>query len=494
MCGFVGVIGVPHAARELFIALQTVQHRGQDSAGIATKDGDRFPLLKEMGTVPLALREHELGSLHGRSGIGHVRYPTFGRPVRDDAQPFFNRQPGLLMAHNGNVTNYDELKSRLGNSSIHLLSSCDVEPVMCLMSEKLMALRPRDHTIDDAVEVIREIQETVKGAYTIVVLGELEGKDTMILFRDRLGLRPGVWGSREGAYMVASESVALDALGYKYEGQADPAEVLFFRENEPVIRRVVSTTEKRAPCIFEHIYFARPDSIIDDKTVYEVRLQLGERLAEEFKGRGHDIDTVIPIPDTSRPAATSLAEALGKPLREGFIKNRYSGRTFIMPDQSSRTSALRLKLNPIRSEIAGRRILLVDDSIVRGNTVRSIIALVRDMKPAAVHLAIYSPPVTNPCYYGIDMSRPRELIARRYLRDQPYTLERQRAYEDALAMELDLDSLTYLSLDGLDAVASWPKCAACFDGRYPQPLTIQQREAIEENRDRGQMEKVGPVG
>jgi len=485
MCGFVGVAGVPHAAREIFIALQTLQHRGQDSAGIATKDGTRFPILKQMGTVPIALPEHELGSLHGRIGLGHVRYPTFGRPVREDAQPFFYRQPGVVMAHNGNITNYDSLQGRLAESSIHLMSSCDIEPVLCLFADKLMAQRPKDHTIDDAVVALTDIQRHVTGAFSVAGVAELDGADTLFVFRDRFGIRPAVWGARGGSYMVTSESVALDALGYEFRGEVDPGEVVFFRENEPPIHRALNPVVRRAPCIFEHIYFARPDSVIDDRTVYEVRLDLGRRLAEEFSERGFEVDTVIPVPDTSRPAATALAEALEKPMREGFIKNRYSGRTFIMPDQVTRTTALRLKLNPIRSEIAGRRVLLVDDSIVRGNTVRSIIALVQDMKPAAVHLAIYSPPVLSPCYYGIDMSRSEELVARRHLDahgDGPPTRAWQRRYEDEMARELNLDSLTHLSIEGLDAVANWPKCAACFTGSYPQPLTPEQRSAIEVNR------------
>ncbi len=486
MCGFVGVIGVPHAARELFIALQTLQHRGQDSAGIATKDGDRFPVLKEMGTVPLALREHELGSLNGRVGLGHVRYPTFGRPVRDDAQPFFYRQPGVLMAHNGNVTNYHELKAALAESSIHLLSSCDIEPVLCLFATALMAQRPRGHTIEDAVIALREVQARVTGAYTVATVLELDGEDTLVVFRDRLGIRPGVWGRRGDAFMVSSESVALDALGYECAREIDPGEALFLRAGREPITRELSASSRRAPCIFEHIYFARPDSVIDERTVYEVRLSLGRRLADELRQHGHEIDTVIPVPDTSRPAATAIAEALGKPMREGFIKNRYSGRTFIMPDQTTRNTALRLKLNPIRTEIEGKRVLLVDDSIVRGNTVRSIIALVRDMNPAAVHLAIYAPPVTHPCYYGIDMSRPEELIARRHLDrsglSRP-TLEWQRRYEAELADELLLDSLTHLSNEGLHEVASWPLCSACFTGEYPAPLSDAQREAIEINRN-----------
>ncbi len=491
MCGFIGVVGVPSAAREIFIALQTLQHRGQDSAGIATKDGDRFPVIKEMGTVPLALHDEDVAKLTGRIGIGHARYPTFGRPVKDDAQPFFYRQPGVLMAHNGNITNYDTLKRTLHDSSIHLLSMCDIEPVMCLFADSLMKLRPKDHTIDDALAALRHTYPQVAGAFSIVGAAELDGEDTLFVCRDTAGIRPAVWGRRGGSFMVASESVALDALGYTRMAEVDPGQVIFFREDREPIQGTVMESTRRAPCVFEHIYFARPDSVLDGRTVYEVRLELGRRLAQEWSARGMEIDTVIPVPDTSRPAATAFAEAIGKPHREGFIKNRYFGRTFIMPDQPARSLALRLKLNPIRCEIEGKRVLVIDDSIVRGNTVRSIIALVRAQNPKEIHLAIYSPPVISPCYYGIDMSIPEELLARRHLGldfSGSLTLERQRAYENEVAQELGLDSLTYLSQEGLEAVASWPKCAACFTGRYPQPLSDEQRFAIELNR--GEVERV----
>ena len=489
MCGFIGIVGKRQAAREIHIALQTLQHRGQDAAGIATKDESRFPLFKALGTVPHAIAESHVEALTGRIGVGHVRYPTFGRTVQEDAQPFFYRQPGVLMAHNGNITNYDSLAEALADESVHLISTCDIEPVMCLFAGKMMERRRKGHTVDDATDAFAHVLDSVTGAYSVVGVAELDGVDTLFTFRDPRGIRPAVWGEREGAFAVASESVALDALGYEYRGDVEPGEIMFFRAGErPITRNPERHQPEHAACIFEHIYFARPDSIIDRKTVYEVRLAMGRRLAEEWRTRGHDVDTVIPIPDTSRPAATALGEALGKPIREGFIKNRYSGRTFIMPDQVARNSALRLKLNPIRSEIKNKRVLLVDDSIVRGNTVRSIIQLVRSLGPREVHLAIFSPPVTHPCYYGIDMSVPTELVARQHLGldfEGPLTLERQRAYEDTLAAELNLDSLTHLSHQGLDHVATWPKCAACFTGRYPEPLSVSQRDAIEAQRSAG---------
>ncbi len=491
MCGFVGVVGVPSAAREIFVALQTIQHRGQDSAGIATKDGDSFPVIKAMGTVPHALHDEDLNKLTGRIGLGHARYPTFGRPVKDDAQPFFYRQPGVLMAHNGNITNYGALKRILRDSSIHLLSTCDIEPVMCLFADRLMKIRPKDHTIDDAVTALKHTYPKVTGAFSVVGVANLDGQDTLFVFRDATGIRPAIWGRRNGSFMAASESVALDALGYSTQGEVAPGEVIFFPEGKEPIHREVMKSEQQAPCIFEHIYFARPDSILDERTVYETRLALGRRLAEEWLARGFEVDTVIPIPDTSRPASTAFAEAIGKPHREGFIKNRYFGRTFIMPDQPTRSLALRLKLNPIRCEIEDKRVLIIDDSIVRGNTVRSIIALVRAQNPKEVHLAIYSPPVLSPCYYGIDMSMPEELLARRHLGLDfrgALTIERQREYEDEVANEIGVDSLTYISQDGLSEVASWPKCAACFTGEYPQPLTDDQKQAIE--LDRGEVERV----
>jgi amidophosphoribosyltransferase len=293
--------------------------------------------------------------------------------------------------------------------------------------------------------------------------------------RDRNAIRPAIIGKRgDGSWMVASESVALDILGFERAMEPEGGEAVVLRAGQPPIVRKLDQTV-HAPCVFEFIYFARPDAVMDGKSVYEVRLELGAKLVERIRGKGLEVDVVVPVPDTARPAATALAEGLGKPLREGFIKNRYSGRTFIMPDQLTRTAALRLKLNTLPSEIAGRRVLLVDDSIVRGTTLRRVIELLRDAKAAEVHLAIHSPPVRHPCFYGIDMSTEAELFARRFSSDLE-TLERDAA------RQLGADSLTYLPVEAMDAAFGGSRCAACFDGDYPQPLGEQDRAAIVDDR------------
>ncbi len=477
MCGFVGVVGAKDVGPEIHLALQALQHRGQDSAGIATMtaDGRRFPARRGLGNCAYALGAADLDALEGPIGIGHVRYPTIGRGVLEDAQPFFYRQPGVLMAHNGNVTNYEELRESLADRSIHLLSHCDVEPALCELADALNRAAPSGHTIDHAVIGLRAMRERVRGSYSIAAALMLDGEPTLVVVRDPHGIRPAIVGRRgDGSWIVASESVALDALGYSRFEVPAPGEALFLRAGKEPIRRSLSAGEP-APCVFEFIYFARPDSYIEGRSVYEVRLGLGEALAERLKKKGVSADVVIPVPDTARPAATTLAESLGVPLREGFIKNRYSGRTFIMADQLTRTAALRLKLNTLPSEIRGRRVLLVDDSIVRGTTLGRVIALVREAEAAEIHLAIHSPPVRHPCYYGIDMSTEEELFARRFGADLD-------DLEASAAAELGADSLTYLDVAGMDRVFAGERCAACFDGAYPDPVSARDRESIAGDR------------
>lgn len=275
--------------------------------------------------------------------------------------------------------------------------------------------------------------------------------------------------------MAASESVALDALGFDRVEEPKAGEALFFRAGQPPIRQPLPSASP-APCVFEFIYFARPDSVIEGRTVYEMRLELGRVLADRIRAKAIDADVVVPVPDTSRPAAATLAETLGLPVREGFIKNRYSGRTFIMPDALTRNAALRLKLNPLPTELAGRRVLLVDDSIVRGTTLQRVVGLLRDAGAASIHLAIHSPPVRNPCYYGIDMSTEEELFARRFDKDLD-------ALELAAAKALEVDSLTYLPVEAMDkAFGGAARCGACFDGQYPQPINDEDRSGIERDR------------
>lgn len=484
MCGFVGVIGRSECARDIFLALQALQHRGQDSAGIGTICGDQFPIVKKLGLVAQSFGNDDLAQLSGTIGIGHVRYPTVGKGLLRDAQPFFFRQPGVLMAHNGNLINVREMQEILAEDSVHLLSQCDIEPVLCLFALELMKRRRNHHTIEDAIAALEATFCLALGAFSIAAALILDGEETLLVVRDPWGVRPAVWGRKDGSTIVASESVALDALDATREGDIAPGEAIFFRKGQLPIRHRFRA-ERSAPCIFEYIYFARPDSTMNGASIYEVRMALGAELARAWKAKNHSADVVIPIPDTARPSAAALADELRLPFREGFIKNRYTGRTFIMPTAAERVNALKLKLNPISSEFRGKRVLVVDDSIVRGTTLNRTIRLIREQGPRQIHLAIYSPPVLNPCYYGIDMSTREELMAPRFLNefgDGPLGPAEKEQLERRLAVGLGLDSLTYLPMDGLGAAYPETFCAACFDGRYPLPITSQQRKWIEEDR------------
>ncbi|RME23361.1 MAG: amidophosphoribosyltransferase [Deltaproteobacteria bacterium] len=334
---------------------------------------------------------------------------------------------------------------------------------------------------------MRATLQKARGAYSIVAALMLDGKETLVAVRDPWGIRPAVWGRLDGAFIVASESVALDAIDAFVEGDIAPGEMVVFQKGREPLRFDLGA-QRPAPCIFEYIYFARPDSIINGHSVYGVRLALGRQLAEAWKKKGLEADVVIPIPDTSRPSAGALAEELGLPYREGFIKNRYTGRTFIMPTHGLRASTLKLKLNPIRSEFSGRRVLVVDDSIVRGSTLRRTIQLIREQGASQVHLVIHSPPVLFPCYYGIDMSTEDELVARAFcdralLESGSPELERAREQvEGRLAAHLGLDSLTYLPLESMNTAFESSRCAACFDGDYPLRLSDEERQWLQADR------------
>ena len=482
MCGFVGIVGSagtgPSVSGEIHLGLQALQHRGQDSAGIATisDGGERFFMRRGLGTVAQALGAAELDSLEGPIGLGHVRYPTIGAGSLEDAQPFFYRQPGVLMAHNGNLTNYDQLKRGLTDRSIHLLSECDVEPALCEFADALVARRGTDHTLADATAALEVMQQRVRGAYSIVAALQLDGVATLVVVRDPHGIRPVTVGRRGDRWCAASESVAFDVLGYERAFEPPPGKAVFLRAGREPIYELDTPSEAPAPCVFEAIYFARPDSLEGSESVYEKRLALGTALSKRIQAKNIITDLVVPVPDTSRPAAIAIAEHLGLPQREGFIKNRYSGRTFIMPDALTRHAALRLKLNPLPSAIGGKRILLVDDSIVRGTTLRRVVKLARDAGAAEVHLAIHSPPVNYPCFYGIDMSTEQELFARKFDGTDLDALEQEAA------ASLGADSLTYLPVAALDSVFGTQRCAACFDGAYPLNVSADERACIARDR------------
>ena len=485
MCGFVGITSPDDCASNILFALQALQHRGQDSAGIGTIQKEEFQIVRKLGLAAQGFSDAELALLPGKIGIGHVRYPTIGSGILRDTQPFFYRQPGILMAHNGNFINIQEMIDSLTEESIHLMSKCDVEPALCIFALELMNRKKRDHDIADAVLALRATFRRARGAFSLIASLVLDGEETLVAARDPLGIRPAVWGSRNGTAVVASESVALDALDIPLCGDIQPGEAVFFQRNRPPIRHVIEQ-KGSTPCIFEYIYFARPDSVMNGKSVYSVRLAMGRELALAWQAKKLSAEVVIPIPDTSRPSAGALAEALNLPCREGFIKNRYTGRTFIMPSAAERLNALKLKLNPIGSEFRDKSVLVVDDSIVRGTTLQRTIQLIREQGPREVHLAIHSPPVLHPCYYGIDMSTRQELAAPHLLSldetQGSLSAESQQKLETRMAERLGLNSLTYLPLSGLRSSFSDECCAACFDCKYPLEMPEHQRKWIENDR------------
>ena len=417
MCGIVGIAGQSPVNARLYDALTVLQHRGQDAAGIATLDGDRLLLRRAVGQVRDIFQEQHMFRLRGNAGIGHVRYPTAGTTSSAESQPFYVNSPfGIVLGHNGNLTNTAQLKTELFDEDRrHINTDSDSEVLLNVLATELQRCGVLALTEDDVFAAIARVQERCRGAYAVVALIIGFG---MVAFRDPNGIRPLIWGTcytpdggRE--VLVASESVACDVLGFQLQGDVRPGEAIIVRFDGTTSIRQCSETARYVPCIFEHVYLARPDSIIDGTSVYRTRLRMGQKLAEQVMRDwpDHDIDVVIPIPDTSRTAAHEMALLLGVPFREGFIKNRYIGRTFIMPGQQQRQKSVRQKLNPIGLEFKGRNVLLVDDSIVRGTTCRQIIDMAREAGANKVYFASAAPPVRFPNVYGIDMPAASELIA-----------------------------------------------------------------------------------
>lgn len=487
MCGFVGFTGDKEVGAYLKIALNALQHRGQDSAGMAVYDGTNFYIHKDLGLASNVFENIDFN--YGGAGVAHVRYSTRGKGTRQDAQPFFACQPGILMTHNGNLVNHDEMNMYLKSRSIHLSSTCDIEPFMYIFSDKLMKTRGTSHTTEDLIWALKETYKIVKGSFSIAFVLNLDGKATLICARDPYGIRPAVWGKLEnGSYICASESVCIDMVGGKCMGSLKPGELMIFRFQEEPKNFMIEAKGQR-PCVFEDVYFARPDSFADDgEYIYSKRIKMGIALSKEIKRKSIEVDVVIPIPDTSTSAATSLAEELNIPLRQGFIKSRYTGRTFIMPTQYSRNNVLKLKLNPIVSEIENKNILLVDDSIVRGSTLTRVVQMLKNHKVKKLHLAVHCPPVINPCYYGIDMSIKEDLFATDILKEMNFdnlkSLNREQLdeFEKIMAKKIGVDSLTFLSLEGLNEIYGENKCAACFDGSYAVSLSQEMIDDIRNNR------------
>jgi len=416
MCGLVGIVGKRDVAPEIYDALTVLQHRGQDAAGIMTCDGDKFSQRKSEGLVRDVFRQHHMQAMQGVMGIGHVRYPTAGSSGPALAQPFYVNSPyGIALAHNGNLTNSEQLARELFQDDLrHLNTDSDSEVLLNIFAHELQTLGKLSPGADDIFAAIAAVHHRCRGGYAAVALLVNYG---VVAFRDPLGIRPLVVGSRESKrgteYMIASESVALDVLGFTLLSDVAPGEGVFIDPEGQLHRRKCAPNAALRPCIFEHVYFARPDSMLDGISVYKTRMRQGEALAHKVRRERPDlnIDVIIPIPDTSRIAAQSMATELGIKFREGFMKNRYIGRTFIMPGQSERKKSVRQKLNPVPLEFEGKDVMLVDDSIVRGTTCRQIIEMARDAGARNVYFASAAPPVRYPNVYGIDMPSASELIA-----------------------------------------------------------------------------------
>ncbi len=472
MCGVIGVIGNGPVIGEIVDALLFIQHRGQDAAGAATFDGKTFRQTKRMGLVREAFADEDLTRFTGNVGIGHVRYPTVGLGGVEDAQPFSVNSPfGITMAHNGNLTNFRALRDELQiDCHRHVGSACDVEVILNVFADELTRLvdAARSPMPGAIFEAVAGTLKRCRGSYSVVSVIAGHG---LLAFRDPYGIKPLIYGRKKDGdgwrYMFASESCALVSLGYEVVRDVEPGEAILVREGEePISKRVADN--RHHLCIFEFIYFARPDSMIDGVSVYKARMRLGEALAKRFRDRGTEVDTVIPVPDSSRPAAQQMAYKLGKPFREGLLKNRYIGRTFIMAGNANRKRGIRFKLSPLRLELEDKKVLLVDDSIVRGNTAEQIIRMVRDTGATEVHMASSCPPLRHPCVYGIDMSTRSEFVA-------------TGKDEDEICESIGADSLLYQSIDDMLAAVIPPDeteprtfCKACMDGNYPTGDVTQE--------------------
>ena len=416
MCGVVGISGTSSVNLRLYDALTMLQHRGQDAAGIVTEADGELHQCKGEGLARDVFRRSHMMRLVGNVGIGHVRYPTAGSSGPALAQPLYVNSPyGIFIAHNGNLTNADKLREQIFRADLrHLNTDSDSEVLLNVFAHELQARRKLEPTSEDIFAAVEQVHNRCNGAYAVVGLIANYG---LFAFRDRFGIRPLCFGKRETEagveYAVVSESVVLDSLGFELIRDLAPGEALFVDKNGEIHLQQCAAEQELVPCIFEHVYFARPDSLIDNISVYKCRLRMGEKLAEKVLRLkpDHDIDVVIPIPDTSRVSAQAMAETLGVKLREGFMKNRYIGRTFIMPGQTERKKSVRQKLNAVKLEFAGKNVLLVDDSIVRGTTSQEIIQMARDAGANKVYMASAAPGVRYPNVYGIDMPSASELIA-----------------------------------------------------------------------------------
>ncbi len=463
MCGIIAVSGYRDIIQELYDGLIVLQHRGQDAAGIVTYD-NQFHLKKSTGMVSEVFHRHSLERLKGPMGIGHVRYPTAGCSSEFEAQPFFVNSPfGMALAHNGNLTNAAQLAREIKEYDYrHLNTNSDSEVLLNVFSLALRKQRPNHLTAEHVFRAVKTVFRRCKGAYSVV---SLIGGHGIVAFRDPHGIRPlQLARKRYGMkyeYMVASENTVFKALDYEFVRDIQPGEAVYIDKNNRLHSRVVRQGTL-SPCIFEWVYLAAPDSTIDGVNVYKARVRMGEYLARQIRAAGIKIDSVIPIPDTGRPAAAGLADKLKVRYREGFVKNRYIGRTFIMPGQEVRKRSLNFKLHPIELEFKGNSVLLVDDSIVRGNTSRKIVEMARKAGAKKVYFASASPPIIGPDPYGIDLPTSSELIASNHTIDE-------------IRKAIGADGLFYSTVEDMrkSIRIGNPKIRhfseGCFTGKYPTP-------------------------
>ncbi len=476
MCGVVGIFGKKEirASLELYDSLIALQHRGQDSAGIITYN-EGFHLHKDLGLVCNVFNEQSLFRLKGNIGIGHVRYSTVGDGTAGDAQPFLVNSPyGIAVAHNGNITNFSELKKELAEKDLRQTNSdCDAEIILNVFASALVKQKEKDFK-NQIFKAVAEVHQRVQGSYSVVAV--IAGKG-MVAFRDPRGIKPLVMGRRGKEYIFASENVMFSMLNFKYQGDVQPGECIFIDADQKMHQKII-TSKPHCPCIFEYVYFARPDALIDNISVYKSRLRMGNKLAARLKPllKKLKIDVVIPAPSTSNTAALTLAYDLGVKYREGLIKNHFIGRTFIMQNQEVRKKSVKYKLSPVELEIKDRNVLLLDDSIVRGNTSKEIVKLLKDAGARKVYFAVCSPPIKFPCVYGIDMPTRQELIA--YNKETIAEIQQEVGADFLIYQELD--DLIEAVHEGNPEVKEY--CTACFSGKYPTDISPEELLKLEEER------------
>jgi amidophosphoribosyltransferase len=490
MCGIIGIAAKTPVNQLLYDGLLLLQHRGQDAAGIVTAEGAKFHMHKGPGYVRDVFQTRDMRALSGRVGIAHCRYPTAGSAFASgEAQPFYVNSPfGIVLAHNGNLTNADQLKQEMFRTDLrHINTNSDSEVLLNVLAHELERAATGPKVDPETVfTAVANVHRRCRGAYAVVAMIAGCG---LLAFRDPFGIRPLVIGKREvdfgTEWAVASESVALDTPGFKVVRDVAPGEALLIDEDGAFHSRQCAARPSLSPCIFEHVYLARPDSLMDGVSVYEARLHMGEHLAAKIarQYRHLDVDVVIPVPDTSRPAALQLATRLGLTYREGFVKNRYVGRTFIMPGQTIRKRSVHQKLNAISLEFKGKNVLIVDDSIVRGTTSSEIVQMAREAGANKVFFASSAPPVRFPNVYGIDMPTRSELVA-------------TGRTEGEIARHIGADAVIYQDLEALKAAVSEanPRLArfeaSCFDGHYVTgDVTSEYLAAVEQRRDDKRQER-----